>query len=146
MHGDSANFNEKSLKCAVHVLYALSTSTALGEGIGLVCPKFLIFLFITHMCSIVIPTCKGSFCCLRNLARCMSLSPFSYAYPRDSEVKQAVKNVSASYAALVDLFGSIESFLSRLDIYTKILLTAAMTGIVIKIMVEVLTTLALATK
>ena len=29
----------KSLKCAVHVLYTLSTSTALGEGIGLVCPK-----------------------------------------------------------------------------------------------------------
>lgn len=26
----------KSLKCAVHVLYTLSTSTALGEGIGLV--------------------------------------------------------------------------------------------------------------
>jgi hypothetical protein len=29
----------KSLKRAVHVLYTLSTSTALGEGIGLVCRK-----------------------------------------------------------------------------------------------------------
>ena len=29
----------KSLKCAVQVLYTLSTSAALGEGIGLVCPK-----------------------------------------------------------------------------------------------------------
>jgi hypothetical protein len=29
----------KSLKCAVHVLYTLSTSTALSEGIGIVCPK-----------------------------------------------------------------------------------------------------------
>jgi len=46
----------------------------------------------------------------------------------------------------VDLFESIENFLSRLDIYTKISLTGAMTNIVIKIMVEVLTTLALATK
>jgi hypothetical protein len=46
----------------------------------------------------------------------------------------------------VDLFESIENFLSRLDIYTKIPLTGAMTDIVIKIMVEVLTTLALATK
>jgi len=27
----------KSLKCAVHVLHTLSTSTVLGEGIGLVC-------------------------------------------------------------------------------------------------------------
>ena len=32
----------KSLKCAVHVLYTLSTSTLLGEGIGLVNPKLVI--------------------------------------------------------------------------------------------------------
>jgi len=61
-------------------------------------------------------------------------------------VNQAVKDVSASYDALVDLFESIGSFLSRLEIYTKIPLTEAMTDIVIKIMVEVLSTLALATK
>ena len=59
---------------------------------------------------------------------------------------QAVKDVSASYDALVDLFESIENFLGRLDIYTKIPLTAAMADIIIKIIVEVLTTLALATK
>jgi len=61
-------------------------------------------------------------------------------------VNQAVKDVSASYDALMDLFESIESFLARLDIYTKIPLTAAMTDIVVKIIVEVLNTLALATK
>jgi hypothetical protein len=61
-------------------------------------------------------------------------------------VNQVVKDVSASYDALVDLFESIESFLSRLEVYTKISLTEAMTDIVIKIMVEVLSTLALATK
>jgi len=32
----------KSLKCAVHVLYTLSNSTALGEGIGLVRPNALV--------------------------------------------------------------------------------------------------------
>jgi hypothetical protein len=32
----------KSLKCAVQVLYKLSTSTVLGEGIGIVSPKSLI--------------------------------------------------------------------------------------------------------
>jgi hypothetical protein len=61
-------------------------------------------------------------------------------------VNQAVKAVSESYDALVDLFESIGSFLSRLEIYTKIPLTEAMTDVVIKIMVEVLSTLALATK
>jgi len=32
----------KSLKCTVHVIHTLSTSTALGEGIGIVCSKSLI--------------------------------------------------------------------------------------------------------
>jgi hypothetical protein len=61
-------------------------------------------------------------------------------------VNQAVKDISASYDALVDLFESIESFLNRFDIYTKIPLTAAMTDIVTKIIVKVLNTLALAMK
>ena len=59
---------------------------------------------------------------------------------------QAAKDVSASYDALVDLFESIERFLCRLDIYTKVPLTEAMTHIIKKIMIEVLSTLALATK
>ena len=61
-------------------------------------------------------------------------------------MNQAVKDVSASYDALIDLLESIGNFLNRLDIYTKIPLTAAMTDIVVKILVEVLTTLALATR
>ncbi len=61
-------------------------------------------------------------------------------------MNQAVKDVGASYDALVDLFESISSFVSRLEVYTMIPLTEAMTDIVIKIMVEVLSTLALATK
>ena len=59
---------------------------------------------------------------------------------------QAVKGVSASYDALVDLLESIEHFLQRLDIYSKISPTLAMTEIVVKILVELLSTLALATK
>jgi hypothetical protein len=39
--GDDGNVM-KSLKCSVDVLYTLSTNTALGEGIGLVCLKALI--------------------------------------------------------------------------------------------------------
>jgi hypothetical protein len=57
-----------------------------------------------------------------------------------------VKDVSESYDALVDLFDSIGSFLARLDIYTRIPLTTAMTDVVVRILVEVLSTLALATK
>jgi hypothetical protein len=47
---------------------------------------------------------------------------------------------------LVDLLESIEHFLNRLDIYTKIPPTVAMTEMVIKILVELLSALALVTK
>jgi hypothetical protein len=45
---------------------------------------------------------------------------------------QAVKDVGASYDALVDLLESIERFLCRLDIYTKISPTVAMAEIIVK--------------
>jgi hypothetical protein len=51
-----------------------------------------------------------------------------------------------SYDALVDVFESIDHFLNRLDIYTKIPPTVAMTEMVVKILVELLSTLALSTK
>jgi len=69
-----------------------------------------------------------------------------FLYPPDVQVHQAVKDVSASYDALVELFESIERFLSRLDIYTRIPLTPAITDVIIKILVEVLSTLAMATR
>ena len=59
---------------------------------------------------------------------------------------QAVKGVIDSYDALVDLLESIDHFLNRLDIYTKILPTVAMTEMVVKILVELLSALALVTK
>jgi hypothetical protein len=44
------------------------------------------------------------------------------------------------------LFESIESFLRRLEIYTRIPLTPTITDVVIKILVELLSTLAMATR
>ena len=51
-----------------------------------------------------------------------------------------------SYDALVDLFASFESFLSRLRIYSEVPPTSALTDVLVKITVELLSTLALATK
>jgi hypothetical protein len=59
---------------------------------------------------------------------------------------QAIKDVGASYDALIDLLETIEHFLSRLDVYTELPPTAAMEKIIIKIMVELLSTIALVTK
>ncbi|KAH9017295.1 hypothetical protein EDB84DRAFT_694478 [Lactarius hengduanensis] len=58
----------------------------------------------------------------------------------------AAKDVSSSYDALVDLFECVESFLKRLEVYTEIPFTSAMEEVVAKIMVELLSVLALATK
>jgi hypothetical protein len=52
----------------------------------------------------------------------------------------------ASYDALVDIFASFENFLSRLSVYAGIPPTPALTNVLVKIIVELISTLALATK
>jgi hypothetical protein len=64
----------------------------------------------------------------------------------DTHGSQAVKDASASQDKLIELFNRIEHFFRRLEIYTGITPTTAMTDMVVEIMVEVLTILAIATK
>ena len=59
---------------------------------------------------------------------------------------QAAKRVETSYDLLTDLLGSIEHLLRRIEIYTQIPHTPALDEMVVKIMVELISTLALATK
>jgi hypothetical protein len=47
---------------------------------------------------------------------------------------------------LVDIFERIESFFKRLESYTDVPPTAAMTDVIVKILIEVLSILAIATK
>ena len=62
------------------------------------------------------------------------------------QAHQAVNDVSTNYDPLVELLESIEHFISRLNIYTTVPLTGPMAEIIVKIMVELLNTLALVTK
>jgi hypothetical protein len=64
----------------------------------------------------------------------------------DIQTYQAVKGVLDDYDTLADLLESVEHFLIRLDIYTKIPPTVRMTEMIVKILVELLSILALATK
>ena len=64
----------------------------------------------------------------------------------DPQVSQAAAAVSASQNTLTDVFDRIENFFSRLEIYIKVRPTAGMTEIIVKIMVDVLSILAIATK
>ena len=56
------------------------------------------------------------------------------------------KDVQASQDTLVDIFERIENFFQRLESYIEVPPTPAMTDIIAKIMAEVLTILAIATK
>jgi hypothetical protein len=68
------------------------------------------------------------------------------SHPCDIQAYQSTKDDNASYNALVDILESIDHFLNRLDVYTRIPPTAAMNKMVFKILVELLSILALATK
>ena len=57
-----------------------------------------------------------------------------------------MKNSRACYDTLVELFTSFENFLGRLRIYTGMPPTPVLTEILVKIIAELLYTLALATK
>ena len=59
---------------------------------------------------------------------------------------QAASGVTSSYDALLELFECLGNFLKRLEIYTTIPPTQIMINIIIKIMIELLLVLALATQ
>ena len=93
------------------------------------------------------PPAKAIFAGLAILLGVRILSGFTrddFCYIRG--LRQAIKDVSASYDALADIFESFESFLRRLDIYTKIPSTTAMTQTIVKILIELLSTISLAVR
>ncbi|KAH8985162.1 hypothetical protein EDB92DRAFT_2105691, partial [Lactarius akahatsu] len=58
----------------------------------------------------------------------------------------ASKDVAASHEVLINIFERIENFFKRLEAYTEVPQTAAMTDVIVRIMVEVLSIFAIATK
>jgi hypothetical protein len=59
---------------------------------------------------------------------------------------QAATDASDGQEKIIDVFNRIEHFFRRLEIYTILTPTAAMTDMIVEIMVEVLAILAIATK
>ncbi|KAH8980480.1 hypothetical protein EDB92DRAFT_271355 [Lactarius akahatsu] len=116
------------LSPVVHVVHTLSA--VLGASVTLVPfdPAKAVFAGVDVLIAVRIPL--------------HSLIPS----PRHIWVLQAATGVSSSYDALVELFECLANFLKRLRIYTDLPLTPEMTEISVKIMVELLSVLALATK
>ena len=62
------------------------------------------------------------------------------------DISQTAKDVDSTQDMLVDIFVRIESFFKRLESYTEVRPTAAMTDVIVKILIEILSILGIATK
>ena len=83
-------------------------------------------------------------------SRCPPFSACPSEYLRASEINiynlQTVKDVQASQGTLIDIFERIENFFRRLENYAEVPPTPEMMDMIGKIMVEVLSILAITTK
>ncbi|KAH9046075.1 ankyrin repeat-containing domain protein [Lactarius hengduanensis] len=115
----------KLLDPTIHILYLFSV--ALGEGVGLAFgPAKVIFAGFSVLLAVcIIPI----------------LDPVPLI-----QISQTAKASKAGHNALVDLFERVGSFLKRLKIYSGIPLTAEINEVFGKIIVEILSILALSTK
>ena len=66
--------------------------------------------------------------------------------PSNSDVLQAAKDARASQGNVVDLFERIEGFFKRLEVYNQISLSMKMAEVLVKIVIELLSILSIATK
>ena len=139
----------KSIGPGVRVIHALSNF--LGEAISLVSCTFTSPVALEFPCQCFniillgpLSTGKGCLCRHRCSPSCTSLR--HHRISSDIPSFQAASGVSSSYDALLELFECLGRFLKRLEIYTNIPPTPIMTDIIVKILLELLSVLALATK
>ena len=99
----------------------------------------------THVYFVGILTRDGSLC--RNRRPPFSAyRPFLGVSHYNTYGSQAAKDVRASHETLLDIFGRVEMFFRRLEMYTEVPLTTEMTDVIIEIMAKVLSVVGIATK
>ena len=64
----------------------------------------------------------------------------------NANMHQAARDVHSSQDTLIDIFERIEDFFRRLEVYTEVPPTPEMMDMMVKIMVEILSILGIATK
>jgi hypothetical protein len=79
-------------------------------------------------------------------SHCEYLHLFSFSGQCDVLTFQAAKTAGARRDLLLGLFERIESIFKRLEIYIEVPRTSGMTDVIVKVMVEVLCILSIATK
>jgi len=132
----------KSIKMTVSILSPISS---IADDVGLVRRK----VFMACFTSLTVftddtPTCNGDTRYSWYLTEGTFLSP--YRYPSDVQLNQAANGVITSCDVLADMLESIEHFVNRLRIYTETSHSmSAVDEIVVKLMVELISALALVT-
>jgi len=142
--------NRKLLNCLKPIVQTLHTvSGVLAEASSSVSttdqPPYFIIVF-TRLALGSLPTYKGDYRWRRCSPHRTCLLSGHQRHPCNPFSLQAAIGVSASYDALTDLLECVGSFLNRLRIYAEIPFSSSMSNIIVKIMVEVLSVLSLATK
>ncbi|KAH9015494.1 hypothetical protein EDB85DRAFT_2280300, partial [Lactarius pseudohatsudake] len=99
----------------------------------------------SHPLAVQLQSCDSPIAILAVL-RAQTFPPAKAIFAGIGVLLQAVKDVRASQNALVDLFGRMEYFFMRLEKYIDVRPTAAMTDIIVKIMVELISILGIVTK
>ena len=135
------------LKPVVQVVQGFSG--IIGEAISLVSQirRFLVLASdVTYLLLGAVSTCECDLC--QRECSPHSAYPVIFATNHLSNLwkHQAATGVSSSYDSLVDLFECLGYFLKRLQVYTTVTVTPLMSEIIVKIMAELLSVLALATK
>ena len=126
------------------VLHAFSG--ILGEAVSLVSVTYHPVNHLTWPRQVPFSPAKAVFTSIDVLLAVRPLNMLFNQVPCDVRLCQAASGVTSSYDALLELFECLGSFLKRLEIYMTIPPTTMMTDIIVQIMVEVLSVLALATK
>ena len=117
-----------------------------GEAVSLVSHTCHLVTHLTRTRQVPFPPAKALFVGIDVL---LSVRPFKTLinhFPCDLSVCQAASGITSSYDALLDLFECMGNFLKRLEVYTTIPPTPMIMDLITKIMAELLSVLALATK
>ena len=94
----------------------------------------------------VFPPAKAIQACLGVLLDVRDVLWSICRFSRDTQINQLAKGEISNFDAFINWLESIENFISRLGVYTDKTLPPIMVEIVAKIMVELISTLALVTK
>ena len=136
----------RRLKPIVDILLELSTNGIFGEDIGLVrlTKNRHILSKVHHIPYRAFQQQKRYLPVLVSYSQYVSIYLFACVCNLDTQILKAAKGVSTTYDALIELFESFEHYLGRLKVLTKI--PGAVGEIFVKIMVQLLEVLALATQ